>query len=53
METGTMEERLWALFGITKKTVSMLEIRPEGKEKELGANPLNPLSFLSLMITSS
>lgn len=35
-----MEEGLWALAGITK-TMPMLEIQSEGKEKEIGGNPLN------------
>lgn len=37
---GPMEEGLWALAGITK-TMPMLEIQSEGKEKEIGGNPLN------------
>lgn len=37
---GPMEEGLWALSGITK-TMPMLEIQSEGKEKEIGGNPLN------------
>lgn len=36
-----MEEGLWVLSGITKKTMPMLEIQSEGKEKEIGGNPLN------------
>lgn len=36
-----MEEGLWALAGITKKTMPMLEIQSEGEEKEIGGNPLN------------
>lgn len=38
---GPMEEGLWALAGITKKTMPMLEIQSEGKEKKIGGNPPN------------
>lgn len=40
MEVESMEDGLWALIWYHKEDNVNAELQPEGKEKEVGGNPL-------------